>query len=55
MSKLVLKNVGKSYGHFEAVKDFSLELAKGEFRTDIGEVDDLDAKQVTRVLACSSA
>jgi iron(III) transport system ATP-binding protein len=36
MSKLVLKNVGKSYGSFDAVKDFSLELAKGEFVSLLG-------------------
>ena len=29
------------------------DLAKGEFKTVIGEVDDLDAKDVTRILACS--
>ena len=36
MSKLVLKNVGKSYGAFEAVSDFSLELQKGEFVSLLG-------------------
>ncbi len=36
----------------EAVSSMK-ELAKGEFRTVIGEVDDLDAKEVTRVIACS--
>ena len=36
MSKLVLKNVGKSYGSFDAVKDFSLELASGEFVSLLG-------------------
>jgi len=36
MSKLVLKNVGKSYGNFDAVKDFSLELASGEFVSLLG-------------------
>jgi iron(III) transport system ATP-binding protein len=36
MSKLVLKNVGKSYGSFEAVADFSLELAAGEFVSLLG-------------------
>src|SRR3982750_2591989 len=36
MSKLVLKNIGKSYGNFDAVKDFSLELASGEFVSLLG-------------------
>ena len=36
MSKLVLKNVAKRYGAFEAVADFSLELAKGEFVSLLG-------------------
>src|SRR5476651_1114381 len=36
MSKLVLKNIGKSYGAFEAVSDFSLELQKGEFVSLLG-------------------
>jgi iron(III) transport system ATP-binding protein len=36
MSKLVLKNIGKSYGAFEAVGDFSLELQKGEFVSLLG-------------------
>ncbi len=36
----------------EAVSSMK-ELTKGEFRTVIGEVDDLDAKGVTRVIACS--
>jgi 2-oxoglutarate dehydrogenase E1 component len=36
----------------EAVSSMK-ELAKGEFRTVIGEVDDLEAKEVTRVIACS--
>ena len=36
MSKLVLKNVGKSYGNFEAVVDFSLELKTGEFVSLLG-------------------
>src|SRR3954470_11784403 len=36
MSKLVLKNIGKSYGYFRAVKDFSLELASGEFVSLLG-------------------
>jgi iron(III) transport system ATP-binding protein len=36
MSKLVLKNVAKRYGAFEAVSDFSLELAKGEFVSLLG-------------------
>ena len=29
------------------------DLAKGEFKTVIGEIDDLDAKDVTRIVACS--
>ncbi len=36
MSKLVLKNVAKRYGAFEAVADFSLELAPGEFVSLLG-------------------
>jgi iron(III) transport system ATP-binding protein len=36
MSKLVLKNIGKNYGAFEAVRDFSLELQKGEFVSLLG-------------------
>ncbi len=36
MSKLVLKNVAKRYGAFEAVSDFSLEMAKGEFVSLLG-------------------
>ena len=36
MSKLVLRNIGKSYGSFDAVKDFSLELASGEFVSLLG-------------------
>ena len=36
MSKLVLKGIGKSYGTFEAVSGFSLELAKGEFVSLLG-------------------
>jgi len=36
MSKLALKNIGKSYGSFDAVKDFSLELASGEFVSLLG-------------------
>ena len=36
MSKLVLRNIGKSYGAFEAVSDFSLELQKGEFVSLLG-------------------
>ena len=36
MTKLVLKNVAKRYGAFEAVADFSLELAKGEFVSLLG-------------------
>lgn len=36
MSKLVLKNVAKRYGAFEAVSDFSLELVPGEFVSLLG-------------------
>jgi iron(III) transport system ATP-binding protein len=36
MSKLVLKNVAKRYGAFEAVADFSLELVPGEFVSLLG-------------------
>jgi 2-oxoglutarate dehydrogenase E1 component len=36
----------------EAVSSLK-ELAKGEFKTVIGEVDGLEAKDVTRVVACS--
>ena len=36
MSKLVLRNVGKNYGNFNAVSDFSLELASGEFVSLLG-------------------
>ncbi len=36
MSKLVLKNIVKSYGAFQAVSDFSLELHKGEFVSLLG-------------------
>ncbi len=36
MSKLVLKNVSRRYGNFEAVADFSLELQKGEFVSLLG-------------------
>lgn len=36
MTKLVLKNVAKRYGSFEAVSDFSLELKKGEFVSLLG-------------------
>ena len=36
MSKLVLKNVAKRYGSFDAVSDFSLELAPGEFVSLLG-------------------
>ena len=32
MSKLVLRNVAKRYGSFDAVSDFSLELAPGRIR-----------------------
>ena len=36
MSKLVLSNITKSFGAFEAVKDLSLELQKGEFVSLLG-------------------
>ena len=36
MSKLVLGNITKSFGAFEAVKDLSLELQKGEFVSLLG-------------------
>jgi iron(III) transport system ATP-binding protein len=36
MSKLVLKNVARRYGAVDAVADFSLELAKGEFVSLLG-------------------
>ena len=36
MSKLVLKNIAKSYGAFQAVSDFSLEMQKGEFVSLLG-------------------
>jgi iron(III) transport system ATP-binding protein len=36
MSKLVLKNVARSYGAVEAVADFSLELQPGEFVSLLG-------------------
>ncbi len=36
MSKLVLKNIAKAYGAFNAVSDFSLELQKGEFVSLLG-------------------
>jgi iron(III) transport system ATP-binding protein len=36
LSKLVLSHVGKSFGGFYAVKDFSLELAEGEFVSLLG-------------------
>ncbi len=36
MSKLVLRDLGKKYGGFEAVSDFSLELQKGEFVSLLG-------------------
>jgi 2-oxoglutarate dehydrogenase E1 component len=38
--------------HKEAVSDLD-ELAKGQFRPVIGEVDDLDPKKVKRVVLCS--
>jgi iron(III) transport system ATP-binding protein len=36
MSKLVLKNIGKNFGNFQAVDDFSLELVEGEFVSLLG-------------------
>lgn len=36
MSKLVLKNIVRRYGDFEAVADFSLEMNKGEFVSLLG-------------------
>ena len=36
MSKLVLSNITKSFGAFEAVKELSLELQKGEFASLLG-------------------
>jgi len=36
MSKLVLRNIGKSFGNFHAVDNFSLELADGEFVSLLG-------------------
>jgi iron(III) transport system ATP-binding protein len=36
MSKLVLKNVARRYGAVEAVSDFSLEMAPGEFVSLLG-------------------
>jgi iron(III) transport system ATP-binding protein len=36
MTKLVLRNLAKSYGAFNAVSDFTLELAKGEFVSLLG-------------------
>src|SRR5215471_11006628 len=36
MSKLVLKNVSRRYGTVEAVADFSLDLAPGEFVSLLG-------------------
>ena len=38
MSKLVLDELGKSFGAFQAVNDFSLELAQGEFVSLLGPV-----------------
>jgi 2-oxoglutarate dehydrogenase E1 component len=38
--------------HKDAVSGLD-ELAKGRFRTVIGEVDELDARKVTRVVVCS--
>ncbi|HYD07982.1 MAG TPA: ABC transporter ATP-binding protein [Reyranella sp.] len=36
MSKLVLKNISKNFGSFQAVDDFSLELSPGEFVSLLG-------------------
>ena len=36
MSKLVLKGIGKNFGNFQAVDDFSLEMKKGEFVSLLG-------------------
>jgi iron(III) transport system ATP-binding protein len=36
MSKLVLRNIGKNFGSFRAVDDFSLELKSGEFVSLLG-------------------
>jgi iron(III) transport system ATP-binding protein len=36
MSKLILRNIAKSFGEFQAVNDFSLELAQGEFVSLLG-------------------
>ena len=36
MSKLVLSDITKSFGAFEAVKELSLELQKGEFVSLLG-------------------
>jgi iron(III) transport system ATP-binding protein len=36
MSKLVLRNIGKSFGDFQAVNDFSLEMKSGEFVSLLG-------------------
>jgi iron(III) transport system ATP-binding protein len=36
MSKLILRGISKSFGAFEAVTDFSLELIKGEFVSLLG-------------------
>ncbi len=38
--------------HKDAASDFD-ELAKGTFQTVIGEIDDHDAKKVSRVIACA--
>src|SRR6185503_12613713 len=36
MSKLILRNIGKSFGDFQAVNDFSLEMKSGEFVSLLG-------------------
>ncbi|MDQ6627793.1 MAG: ABC transporter ATP-binding protein, partial [Pseudomonadota bacterium] len=36
MSKLVLRNVGKSFGSFKAVDDFNLSLQEGELVSLLG-------------------
>ena len=36
MNKLVLSGVGRRFGEFQAVQDFSLELAEGEFVSLLG-------------------
>jgi len=36
MSKLILRNIAKSFGDFQAVNDFSLEMKSGEFVSLLG-------------------